>query len=105
MRFRKSFKIAPGIRVNVGSKQSSLSIGGKGFTTNFSKRGTRTTVGIPGSGLSHTFSHSNSPKGKPRTPKPMGILPPKKRWEMWRMIGYFFLIIFLVGFASSLFGN
>lgn len=53
-RFRKSVKIAPGVRINVGKKGSSVSIGGKGATVNFSKKGTRTTVGIPGTGISYT---------------------------------------------------
>ncbi len=39
LRFRKSVKIAPGIRVNFGKKGSSLSIGGRGATVNISKKG------------------------------------------------------------------
>lgn len=53
--FRKSFKIAPGIRVNVTKKGiSSISLKGKGVSANLGKKGTRTTVGIPGTGLSHS---------------------------------------------------
>lgn len=56
--FRKSFKIAPGIRLNVGKRGiSSLSIGGKGARVSVGKKGVRTTVGIPGSGLSYS-SHT-----------------------------------------------
>lgn len=56
--FRKSFKIAPGIRLNVGKKGiSSLSVGGKGARVSVGKKGVRTTVGIPGSGLSYS-SHT-----------------------------------------------
>lgn len=51
-RIRKSFKIAPGIRLNVSKSGVSTSVGGKGFTTNLSKKGTRVTAGIPGTGLS-----------------------------------------------------
>ncbi|MCM1588223.1 DUF4236 domain-containing protein, partial [Acinetobacter baumannii] len=51
LNFRKSIKIAPGIRVNVSKKGlSSVSVGGKGARVNVSKKGTRTTVGIPGTG-------------------------------------------------------
>lgn len=53
-RFRKSIKIAPGVRVNVGKKGSSVSIGGKGATVNFSKKGTKTTIGIPSTGVSYS---------------------------------------------------
>lgn len=52
IRFRKSFKIAPGIRVNVSKSGVSTSIGKKGLTANLSKKGARMTAGIPGSGLS-----------------------------------------------------
>lgn len=52
IRFRRSVKIVPGVRLNVSKTGPSLSIGGRGATVNFSKRGTRTTVGIPGTGLS-----------------------------------------------------
>ena len=53
--FRKSFKVAPGVRLNVGKTRSSLSIGGKGLTANVSKRGAKTTASIPGTGLSYTI--------------------------------------------------
>lgn len=53
--FRKSLKIAPGVRLNITKKGiSSVSLGGKGARVNLGKKGTRTTVGIPGTGLSHS---------------------------------------------------
>ncbi|WP_373429818.1 DUF4236 domain-containing protein [Acinetobacter gerneri] len=59
--FRKSFKIAPGIRLNVGKKGfSSVSVGGKGARVSIGKKGTRTTVGLPGSGLSYSTFKSHS---------------------------------------------
>lgn len=57
MRFRKSKKIAPGVRVNLNAKSASISIGPKGFKKTFSTSGrTTTTVGIPGTGLSYSTS-------------------------------------------------
>ncbi|AZV56788.1 DUF4236 domain-containing protein [Clostridium sp. AWRP] len=54
-RIRRSIKIAPGIKLNVGKKGiNSVSIGGKGYTKNIGKHGTRTTVGIPGTGISYS---------------------------------------------------
>lgn len=64
-RFRKSVKILPGVRWNIGKSGSSLSFGGKGLTVNVNKKGTRTTVGIPGTGLSHSTYRphdSNAPQ-------------------------------------------
>lgn len=45
-RFRKSFKIAPGVRLNVGSKSTGLSFGGKGLRYSINSRtGSRATIG------------------------------------------------------------
>ncbi|WMY07273.1 DUF4236 domain-containing protein [Paraburkholderia phenoliruptrix] len=49
--FRKSIKIAPGIRINLSKSGISTSIGGKGFTYN--TRG-RITTSIPGTGIRYT---------------------------------------------------
>ena len=54
IRFRRSFKIFPGVKVNVSKGGISFSVGKRGATLNFSKRGVRQTVGIPGSGLSES---------------------------------------------------
>lgn len=54
-KIRKSVKIAPGIKLNIGKRGiNSVSIGGKGYTKNIGKHGTRTTVGIPGTGISYS---------------------------------------------------
>ena len=53
-RFRKSFKIAPGVRVNVGKKSIGISAGVKGARMSVNSSGRKTTtVGIPGTGLSY----------------------------------------------------
>ncbi|EGT3606795.1 DUF4236 domain-containing protein [Clostridium perfringens] len=52
---RKSFKIAPGVKVNVGKKSMGVSIGGHGVRYSVNSRtGARTTIGLPGTGLSYT---------------------------------------------------
>jgi ATP-dependent Zn protease len=61
LRFRKSIKIAPGVRINLTKKGiSSLSVGKRGATVNVGKKGTRGTVGIPGSGLSYSSYQSHA---------------------------------------------
>jgi hypothetical protein len=56
-RFRRSFKIAPGVRLNMGrSGFTSMSVGPRGLKMNVGARGVRTTVGIPGTGISYTTS-------------------------------------------------
>ncbi len=53
LRFRKSFKIAPGVRLNLSKSGTSWSLGKRGATLNLGKR-SRATIGIPGTGLSYT---------------------------------------------------
>lgn len=51
--FKKSIKIAPGIKLNLGKKSAGISIGGKhgGISLN-SKKGARARVSALGTGLS-----------------------------------------------------
>lgn len=60
-RFRKSVKIAPGVKLNLNKKSTSLTFGGKGFHYTTSSSGKRTTsFGIPGTGLSYIDVRSSS---------------------------------------------
>ena len=59
VRFRKSIKIMPGVRVNLSKSGPSLSIGGGGLTLNYSKMGVRTTADLPG-GLYYSKLHGDS---------------------------------------------
>lgn len=64
-RFRKSKKIAPGVRVTVGKKSGSVSFGTKGVRHTVSSTGrSTTTVGIPGTGI-YSASTSGAKKSKP----------------------------------------
>lgn len=63
-RFRKSLRIAPGIRINLSKSGISTSLGGAGASINLSSRGTRHTVGLPGTGLSFS-SMSSGPGSSP----------------------------------------
>ncbi len=51
-RFRKSVKIAPGVKLNFNKKSTGITFGGKGFHYTVNNKGKRTTsVGVPGTGL------------------------------------------------------
>lgn len=52
-RFRKSVKIAPGVRLNVGKRSASVTIGGKRGRLNIGSRGTSVGTSIPGTGISY----------------------------------------------------
>jgi Protein of unknown function (DUF4236) len=63
IRFRRSFKVAPGVRLNVSKSGISTSIGSKGATVNIGRGKRRVTVGIPGTGVSYTKSTSTKSGG------------------------------------------
>ena len=55
--FRKSFSLGNGVRVTVGKKSASVSVGKKGVRGSISTTGRATgTVSIPGTGLSYSTS-------------------------------------------------
>jgi len=68
IRFRRTYKILPGVKVNVSKGGISVSVGTRGFHLTFGKHGVRQTIGIPGSGLSETSylikNEQNSEKEK-----------------------------------------
>jgi hypothetical protein len=62
-RFRKSIKIAPGVKINLNKKSVGLTVGGKGAKYTINSSGRRTaTVGLPGTGLSYSAVSNNSSK-------------------------------------------
>jgi hypothetical protein len=78
-------QIVPGIRLNLSRSSPSFSFGARGLHYTIGGKGTRTTVGIPGSGLSWTSYHPYSSSsrsaarlggGSPRpTPEPPSAAP------------------------------
>src|SRR5262245_57091827 len=51
IRFRRSFRLAPGLRLNFSGSGMSLSAGPRGASVTFGSRGTFLNTGIPGTGL------------------------------------------------------
>ena len=102
LNFRKSFKIAPGVRVNVGKKGvSSVSVGGKGARVSVGKKGTRTTVSAPGTGLSYSSfkayeKSKTNVKRQPDYTNPDNFFGyPKSEWWIAGIVGFIILIIFI----------
>jgi len=52
-RFRQSFSIIPGLRLNLSKGGLSMSVGGAPFTMNIGPRGVYGTASLPGTGLSY----------------------------------------------------
>ncbi len=86
LRFRKRIKIFPGVWFNLSKSGISTSIGGKGLTVNLKDGKTKTTVGIPGSGLSYSETSSGNPEKQATAKRPIPT------W-FWALI---FVIIALV---------
>lgn len=64
-RFKKSFKIAPGVKLNINKKSFGLTIGKRGAHYTINSKGKRTTsIGIPGTGLSFTSTSGGRKKQK-----------------------------------------
>jgi hypothetical protein len=51
-RFRRSIRLAPGLRLNVGKRGVSVSAGVRGASISVGRRGVYGNVGVPGTGLS-----------------------------------------------------
>jgi hypothetical protein len=98
-RFRKSVKIAPGIRLNIGKKSVGVSAGIRGARHSISSTGRRTTsVGIPGSGLSYQTRHNG------RDVEPDAIAAsevPSPTRLLARVIGWLALLVFVFGMFSG----
>lgn len=63
IRFRKSVKLAPGVKLNIGKKSAGISLGGKYGGVSFnSKTGAKGRVSAPGTGLSYSTSLSSDKK-------------------------------------------
>ena len=75
-RFRKSFRLAPGVRLNLSKSGLSTTLGVPGANVNIRGRRVRRTVGIPGSGLSHVEEYTLGKDERdvaPEPPKTAGV--------------------------------
>lgn len=71
LRFRRSIKIAPGVRLNLNKKSASVTFGPKGLKHTISTTGkSHTTIGVPGTGLSYTTSGGDRSTSAPAAQRP-----------------------------------
>lgn len=67
-KFRKSVKIAPGVKLNFNKKSTGITFGGKGVHYTINSKGKRTkSVGIPGTGLYYSTSSAGSKSRSKKT--------------------------------------
>ena len=91
-RFRKSIKLIPGVRLNLGLKGASLSVGGRGLTYNVGAKGTRVTAGLPGTGLSYSHYAAYQSQATQIASQPPPIVQPNRRFSATPLIVAAFII-------------
>jgi hypothetical protein len=64
LRFRRSWGVLPGVRLNLGLKSGSVSFGTRGLHYTVGTKGQHVTVGLPGTGLHWTQTINFSPFSK-----------------------------------------
>lgn len=80
LRFRKSIKILPGIKVNISKKGiSSIGLGKSGASINLNKKGIRTNIGIPGTGISYSKYHPNNKPSEKELEQESSYIPIKQQ--------------------------
>jgi len=82
-RYRKRFSLGKALRINFSKSGISLGLGPPGANINCGRRGTRTSLGLPGTGLSYQKATSWGARSRARrteTPAAsLGDRPPRSR--------------------------
>lgn len=98
LRFRKSFKIAPGVKINLNKKSAGVTIGTKGAHYTINTSGKRTaSVGLPGTGLSYSTTSGGGKKGTRNAQKPRS-----KKAGFQKGIGILIAVIAIVCAAGAI---
>ena len=85
-RFRRSIRLGPGLRLNLGKRGASVSLGVRGAHVTLGNTGVRTTVGLPGTGLSYTEQTPSASAAPAATdPSTVGGSPGRAR-SRWLVI-------------------
>lgn len=105
LRFRKSIKIAPGVKVNLNKNSVSATVGTKGAHYTVNSKGKKTaSVGIPGTGVSYTTSSGGSTKKtrKSSSSNANTTSPMKKKGKGCLTV---FIVLLIIGAIGSLLGD
>ena len=107
-KFRRRIKILPGVHWNIGKKGSSVSLGGRGFTYTIGSKRSRTTIGIPGRGISYSHVQPHTPSVTPQQTQPPPVPGPspnrttKRPSRVLYVLGSILLIIWALNKLSDL---
>lgn len=87
LRFRKSIKIAPGLKLNINKKSIGLSAGVRGAHVSVNSNGTKTvSASLPGTGISYVKSFG---KGKKSNTKKSGLS------NIFKYVGIIFMVVLI----------
>ena len=104
LRYRKSLNFGP-FRLNFIKSGIGYSIGGKHARyTKKANGGTRTTMTLPGTGISYVKDYSGNPatkKGTSSNPVPSTNPPRNKKPFPWRWVAFIFVVLMLIGSFPS----
>ncbi len=96
-RIRKSINVGP-IRINLSKRGIGYSVGGPGFRTGVGSDGRkRTTLSIPGTGISYQTSARSRATAPPQAPQPSAspTRSPAIPWQVILSIGVVILLLWL----------
>jgi Protein of unknown function (DUF4236) len=111
-RVHRSFRILPGVRLNLSKSGVSASFGVRGAHVTLGPRGTTTSVGLPGTGLSYTSHVPLKSNTTPSSEPPPALIatnateePDGNQLSMWStalifavlFVLAFFVVFFLLG--------
>src|SRR5690348_861919 len=99
-RYRSSIRLTRGLRINLSKSGASLSVGGRGATVNLGQRSIRTTVGLPGSGLSYSETKPWHRRVARRAGELAANPTPVRRG--YPIVGWFILIVAVVAVVVAL---
>lgn len=96
LRFRKSVKVAPGVKLNLNKKSVGITLGTKGAHYTINSKGKRTaSVGLPGTGLSYTTTSGGKKKGAVEK-------KPSKKAAVNKGIGILIAVIAILAAAGAI---
>lgn len=71
LRFRKSLKVAPGVKLNLNKNSASVTFGGKGVHYTVNSKGKQTkTVSVPGTGINYSTTSGGTTDKSTASPPP-----------------------------------
>jgi len=102
IRFRRSMKLAPGVRLNMSKGGLGVSVGKRGARIGIGPRGAYTSAGIPGTGL-YTINYMGKGKKSQRAASPASSssLPVPEEVAATSGVGWFLIFVGVVWFLFN----